>query len=66
MSTTQESQSTPDTKEKFEEALKETWNLAIERASAVAGRSFHGDDEGTEPMTPSTIAEEILKLKKTG
>lgn len=48
---------------KIETALKERWNKAIDRAADVAERSFHEDEDGCEPMSPSTIASEIRKLK---
>lgn len=53
-------------REVIKTVLEKVWNNAIERAADVAERGYYDDDHGFEPMAPSTIADRIRKLAKTG
>lgn len=46
--------------------IQRVWNGAIARAAATAEKCYYGDDDGFEPMSPSTIAEHIRHLSKAG
>lgn len=50
----------------IDDLLRRVWNHAVENSAGTAEKCFYSDDEGFEAMNPSTIGEEIRKLKKTG